>query len=242
MSDLFAALAAVKGLKAAMAAHLDGLNPAPPRAHFNRLDEWYYSVSKKAESIELAKEIVRSDVWEQFGTLSQELPFDSRLIEVKGGILAINLNAKNADTFLLSVLEHLVSTAKNVTDVYAVLLNELWQLNQRPLTTNIITVSDAAGRRNAQHPLIAIARPLSQAQSWYGITGNIRNACQHRDSTGILVARVGRDAAPSIDPNFFHPNTNEQQRSVTNFCPWLADQVYQFIENAGAALAAAPGL
>lgn len=140
------------------------------------------------------------------------------------------------------MLEHLVSCAKNVTDVYAVLLNDIWQLNLPPLSTNIVNVWGKAHGLHSSHPLIHVTGPLRLSQSWYRIAENIRNACQHRDSTSILVSRFGRDAAPLFDQSFFPPNTDERQRSVTLFCPWLADQVYQFMEDADAALAASPGL
>lgn len=242
MSDLAAALTSVRNQNAAMGTYFAALRPAPPPTHLTSLNNWYYSVTKKAESIELSKLVIVSRAWEQVGEMSQDLPADLALVDVRNGILVINLHAKNANTFLLSMVEHLVSCAKNITDVYAGLLNDIWQLNLPPISTNIVNIWGKVHVRHPTHPMVQVVGPLRLAQSWYCIVENIRNACQHRDSTSILVTRFGRDAAPSFDQGLFPSNTDERQRSVTQFCPWIADQVYQFMEDAGAALAISPHL
>jgi len=242
LGDLAAALSSVRSLNATVAAHLANREPPPPPTHQTSLSNWYYAVTKKAESLELSKLLITSRAWERSGEMSQELPDDLGLIDVRNGILVINLNAKNANTFLLSMVEHHVSSAKNITDLYAVLLNDIWQLNLPPLSTNIVSIWGRLHERRAAHPLMEVAGRLRSGQSWYRIVEKIRNACQHRDPTGILVSRFGRDAAPLFDQSFFPPDTDERQRSVTQFCPWLADQVYQFMEDAGVALAASPDL
>jgi hypothetical protein len=208
---------------------------------YESVNNWYHSVTKKVESIELSKELVGSDVWVRFGEMAQHLPPGYNLLEVRDGFLRVNLNAKNANTFLLSTVEHLVSSAKNVTDVYAVLLNELWQLNLRGNNRNLERVANEARQRNNAHPLLPVADALRPQDTWFTVANNVRNACQHRDSTGILISRVGRNAAPCIDRDLC-PSKNDLDRSLNNFCPWLADQAYQFIEAAGAALSANPQL
>jgi hypothetical protein len=135
----------------------------------------------------------------------------------------------------------LASSAKNVTDIYAVLLNELWQLALQNRQTTLIRVSDKASQRNNAHPLIQVVNGLKPPGTWFSVAQDIRNKCQHRDSTSTLISRVGRNAVPCINENLC-PGRSELDRSLENFCPWLADQAYQFMEDVGTALSANPGL
>ena len=241
MSDWESALRAVASLNQALMLHVEARIPPASQSLFESLNNWYHSVTKKVESIELSKELVGSGVWVRFGEMGQNLPAGLELLEVRAGFLHINLNAKDANTFLLSTFEHLVSSAKNVTDVYAVLLNELWQLNLRGNNRNLERVAREARLRNNVHPFLPVADALKPQGTWFSVANDVRNACQHRDSTGILITRVGRNVAPCIDKDLC-PAKSELDRSLNNFCPWLADQAYRFIEAAGAALSANPQL
>jgi hypothetical protein len=158
--------------------------------------------------------------------------------------MTIRLSADETMSLLFVLLEHLTSCTKNLSDVFAVLLNDFWQLGLSGARVSLRNVNGVARHRNQAHPMVALLDPIFSAQaSWLNVASNIRNKSQHRDATAVLVIPVGRNAteAPYIDSDLY-PGANTLSRRLDHFCPWLKDQAFQFIEDLSRVLSGSPVL
>ncbi len=174
--------------------------------------------------------------------LAPSLPQGLSLSRAENGVFLINLNTKDARTLLFILIEYLASNAKNITDVFASLLNEMWGLRLSVSGTNLGNAYQVIRKRNSSHPIITVVDPLiTNKGSWLEISKEIRNQSQHRDATQILKTDFGRPIAPYLSPDLL-PTVIRSERSLDVFCPKLVDRVYQFIEDISSALCASPSL
>ena len=246
MSDLLQAEQANAALRAALTAHYQAIAPALPNliAILGAIEDAYNSVRNKLGSIEHCERLIKEIDWARFWDLQNQTPVTGyRFMAIGEGLLSLNLKAEDAMSFLFVTFEHLASCAKNLSDVYAVLLNELWTLGLRGGAVNLQNVSGVVRRNNSQHALLALIDPMfGNDASWLNIAFNIRSKSQHRDATGILTIPVGRDSteAPYVESSLF-PRANMLSRRLDQFCPWLKDQAFQFVEDISSTLSQAPG-
>ena len=163
---------------------------------------------------------------------------------IGNGLLSLNLNAEDATSFLFVTFEHLASCTKNMSDVYAVMLNRLWGFGLSRGGMNLSGVTARARQKNRNHGVVALVDPIiGDDASWWSVASNIRNESQHVDATSILIIPYGRGTTdpPYLDSRLF-PRANMLSRRLDNFCPWLKDQAGQFVEDMSRVFAAAPVL
>lgn len=247
MSDLSQAQGANAALRAALKAHYQGIVPAPPNliAILGAIEDAYNSVRNKLGSIEHCERLIKEIDWARFLDLQNQTPtVGYHFMTIANGLLSLNLNAEDATSFLFVTFEHLASCAKNVSDVYAVLLNRLWGFGLNRGAINLSGVTARARQKNKNHGLVGLVDPIiGDDASWWSVASNIRNESQHVDATSILIIPYGRGATdpPYLDSRLF-PRANMLSRRLDNFCPWLKNQGFQFVEDMSQVLAAAPGL
>jgi hypothetical protein len=233
-------------LYAALRAHFQGAAPANLTSLLSPIEDAYNSVKNKINSLEHCERLIRNVKWVDFWALQSQTPPTQQydFTSVDSGLMTIRLNPDEAMSLLFVLLEHLTSCTKNLGDVFAVLLNDLWQLGLRGAGVNLGSVNNAARHRNQGHPIVTLLDPIFSAQaSWLNVASNIRNKSQHRDATTILVIPVGRNAteAPYVD-SALYPGANTLSRRLDHFCPWLKDQAFQFVEDLSRVLSGSPVL
>jgi hypothetical protein len=247
LSDLLQAEQANAALRAALTAHYRAVAPAPPNltAILGAIEDAYNSVRNKLGSIEHCERLIKEIDWARFLDLQSQTPaVGYHFMTIGNGLLSLNLNADDARSFLFVTFEHFASCTKNISDVYAVLLNELWGLGLSGAAINLRNVNGRARHRNAQHGVVALVDPIiGNDASWWWVASNVRNDSQHVDATSILTVPVGRGATdpPYLDSRLF-PRATMLSRRLDHFCPWLKDQAFQFVEDVSRVLAAAPVL
>ena len=119
-----------------------------------------------------------------------------------------------------------------------------WMKFWRKTGINLWSVTARARQKSRNHALVALVDPIiGDDASWLSVASNIRNESQHVDATTILIIPYGRGAAdpPYLDGRLF-PRANMLSRRLDNFCPWLKDQAFQFVEDVSRVLAGAPVL
>lgn len=245
MSDLLQARQANEALRAALTAHYQAIAPAPPNliAILGAIEDAYNSVKNKLGSIEHCERLIREIDWARFWDLQNQTPAEGyRFMAIGDGLLSLNLKAEDAMSFLFVTFEHLASCTKNLSDVYAVSLNVLWGFGLNRGAINLPSVTGRTRKRNAHHAVVALVDPIiGNDASWSSVASNIRNDSQHVDATSILTVPVGRGATdpPYLDSRLF-PRAIMLSRRLDNFCPWLKDQAFQFVEDMSCVFAAAP--
>lgn len=234
-------------LRAALTAHYQANRPAPPNLGtiLGAIEDGYNSVGNKLGSIEHCERLIREIDWARFLDLQSQTPASGyRFMTIDNGLLSLNLNAEDATSFLFVTFEHFASCAKNVSDVYAVLLNRLWGFGLNRGAINLPKINSHARLKNRTHGVVALLDPIiGNDASWWSVASNIRNEIQHVDATSILIIPYGRGTTdpPYLDGRLF-PRANMLSRRLDNFCPWLKDQAYQFVEDISRVFAAAPVL
>jgi hypothetical protein len=215
---------------------------APAQAS-TALENCCHSVRSKIDSLEFCLRLLSTIEWDQFWTgLTPSLPLGLSVSRVESGIFVIHLTTKDARTLLFILVEYVASSAKNITDVLASLLNDLWTLQLSVPQTNLGNAYRAIRKRNSAHPLVTVCAPLvTGGTSWLAISKEVRNQSQHRDATQMLKSDLGRPIAPYLSRDIL-PAIDEAERSLDVFCPKLVDRVYQFIEDVSSALCALPRL
>ena len=247
MSDLLQAEQANAALRAALTAHYQVIAPAPPNliAILGAIEDAYNSVRNKLGSIEHCERLIREIDWARFWDLQNQTPAPGyRLMTIGDGLLSLNLNSEDAMAFLFVTFEHLASCAKNLSDVYAVLLNGLWGFSFSYGSLNLRNLNGRARQQNVRHGVVALVSPIiGTDDSWWSVASNIRNNSQHVDATSILTIPVGRGATdpPYLDGRLY-PRANMLTRRLDNLCPWLKDQAFQFVEDLSSAIASNPTL
>ena len=245
MSDLLQAQQANAALRAALTAHFQAIAPVPPNsiAILGAIEDAYNSVINKLGSIEHCERLIKEIDWARFLDLQNKTPaVGYRFMTIGNGLLSLNLNAEDATSFLFVTFEHLASCTKNISDVYAVLLNGLWGFGLNRGAINLSSVTARARQKNKNHGVLALVDPIiGDDASWWSVASNIRNESQHVDATSILIIPYGRGAIdpPYLDSRLF-PRANMLLRRLDNFCPWLKDQAFQFVEDMSRVFAAAP--
>jgi hypothetical protein len=235
-------------LRVALRAHYQGVAPAPANllAVLDSIEDAYNSVKNKLGSIEHCERLIKGIEWAKFWDLQNQTPAQNQtpVVDFRDGLLSLNLNADDAMSFLFVNFEHFASCAKNLSDVYAILLNELWGFKLRYARLNLRNVNDIAREKNARHKVVALVDPIIKTNdSWLSVAANIRNNSQHVDATSILMLPVGRGTTypPYLDGRLF-PRATIRTRRLDNLCPWLKDQVFQFVEDLSSTIAANPTL
>lgn len=247
MSDLLHAQQANGGLRLALRTYYQGVTPTPTNltAILGSIEDAYNSVKNKLGSMEHCERLIREIDWARFWNLQNQTPAAGyRSMTIGDGLLSLNLNSEDAMSFLFVNFEHLVSCAKNLSDVYAVLLNGLWGFTFSYGSLNLRNVNGRARQQNAHHRVVTLVDPvIGTDDSWWSVASNIRNNSQHVDATSILTIPVGRGAtdAPYLDGRLY-PRANMLTRRLDNLCPWLKDQAFQFVEDLSGAIAANPTL
>ena len=247
MSDLLQAERANAALRAALTAFYRAIVPAPPNliAILGVIEDAYNSVRNKLGSIEHCERLINEIDWARFLDLQNQAPaVGYHIMTIGNGLLSLNLNADDARSFLFVQFEHLASCAKNISDVYAVLLNGLWGFGLSRGAINLSSVTAPARQKTKNHGVVALVDPIiGDDASWWSVASNIRNESQHVDATSILIIPYGRGAAdpPYLDSRLF-PRANMLSRRLDNFCPWLKNQAFQFVEDLSRVFAAAPVL
>ena len=247
LSDVAHAQQANAALRAALRAHFEGL--APPPANLGDLlssvESCYNSLKNKIDSVEHCERLLQGIDWPAFWKLQdQDPPQNYPFMTIADGLLSINLNSENGLSFLFVTFEHFARCIKNLSDVYSVLLNDLWMLGLSGAAINLRNVGTRVRQRNAQHGVIGLVDPiLGNDASWWWAASNIRNDSQHLDATSILTIPVGRGSTdpPYLDSRLF-PRANMFARRVDQFCPWIKDQAFQFVESISQILANSPNL
>jgi hypothetical protein len=247
LSDLLQAQQANAALRAALTAHYQAITPAPPNliAILGAIEDAYNSVRNKLGSIEHCERLIKEIDWARFLDLQNETPaVGYHFMTIGNGLLSLNLNADDARSFLFVTFEHFASCTKNISDVYAVLLNGLWGFGLNRGAINLSSVTARARQKNKNHGVVALVDPIiGDDASWWWVASNIRNESQHVDATSTLIIPYGRGATdpPYLDSRLF-PRANMLSRRLDNFCPWLKDQAFQFVEDMSRVFAAAPVL
>jgi len=247
LSDLLQSQRANAALRAALTAHYQATAPAPPNliAILGAIEDAYNSVRNKLGSIEHCERLIKEIDWDRFLDLQNQTPAAGyHIMTIGNGLLSLNLNAEDATSFLFVTFEHLASCTKNMSDVYAVLLNRLWGFGLNRGAINQSSVTARARQKNKNQGVVALVDPIiGDDASWWSVASNIRNESQHVDATSILVIPSGRGATgpPYLDSRLF-PRANMLSRRLDNFCPWLKDQAFQFVEDMSRIFAAAPVL
>jgi hypothetical protein len=228
-------------MHAALFAHLQACS-APAQASTS-IENFSHSMRSKIDSLEFCLRLLSAIEWDKFWTgLTPSLPQGLAVSRMEDGIFLIHLNARDARAFVVILVEHLASNAKNVTDVLAGLLNDLWSLRLSAPQTNLENVYKVILQRNSSHPLAALFAPLVTGRtSWLAVSREVRNQSQHRDATQILKSDFGRACAPYLSRDLL-PTIDESERSLEVFCPRPVNRVYQFMEEASSALCALPSL
>jgi hypothetical protein len=174
----------------------------------------------------------------------QTPPPNYQFMTISNGLLSVNLNAGDGLSFLFVTFEHFASCIKNVGDVYSALVNDLWTLGLDGSAINLRNVGARLRQRNPQHGMVALVDSiLGDDASWWWVASNIRNDSQHLDATSILTIPVGRGSTdpPYLDSRLF-PRANMFARRIDQFCPWLKDQAFRFVETISQVLSASPVL
>ena len=247
LSDLLLAQQANAALRLALRTYYQGVTPSPTNltAILGSIEDAYNSVKNKLGSMEHCERLIREIDWAKFWDLENQTPAASyQFMRIGDGLLSLNLNSEDAMSFLFVTFEHLASCAKNLSDVYAVLLNGLWGFNFSYGSLNLRNVNGRARRQNAQHYVVTLDDPnIGTDVSWWSVASNKRNNSQHVDATSILIIPVGRGATdpPYLDGRLY-PRANMLTRRLDNLCPWLKDQAFQFVEDMSRVFAAAPVL
>jgi hypothetical protein len=84
-------------------------------------------VRNKIDSVEHCERLLKGIDWAAFWTLQDQAPPENYpFMTIANGLLSINLNSENGLSFLFVTFEHFASCIENLSDVYSVLLNELW--------------------------------------------------------------------------------------------------------------------
>lgn len=247
MSDLLRAERANTALRAALTAHYQAIAPAPQNlmAILGAIEDAYNSVRNKLGSIEHCERLIKEIDWARFLDLQNQTPtIGYRFMTIGNGLLSLNLNADDARSFVFVTFEHFASCAKNMSDVYAVLINGLWGFGLNRGAISLSSVTARARQKNKNHGVVALVDPIiGDDASWWWVASNIRNESQHVDATSILIIPYGRGTTdpPYLDSRFF-PRANMLSRRLDNFCPWLKDQAFQFVEDMSRVFGAAPVL
>jgi hypothetical protein len=247
LSDLLQAQRANAALRAALTAHYQAIAPVPPNliAILGAIEDAYNSVKNKLGSMEHCERLIREIDWVRFWNLQNQTPAAGyRFMTIGDGLLSLNLNSEDAMSLLFVTFEHLASCAKNLSDVYAVLLNGLWGFSFSYGSVKLRNVNGRARTQNAHHRVVTLVDPIiGTDDSWWSVASNIRNNSQHVDATSILTLPVGRGATdpPYLDGRLY-PRANMLTRRLDNLCPWLKDQAFQFVEDLSGAIAANPTL
>jgi len=245
LSDLLQAQRANAALRAALTAHYQAIAPAAPNliAILGAIEDAYNSVRNKLGSIEHCERLIKEIEWARFLDLQNQTPaVGYHFMTIGNGLLSLNLNADDARAFLFVTFEHFASCTKNISDVYAVLLNGLWGFGLNRGAINLSSVTARARQKNKNHGVVALVDPIiGDDASWWSVASNVRNESQHVDATSILIIPYGRGTTdpPFLDSRLF-PRANMLSRRLDNFCPWLKDQAFQFVEDMSHVFAAAP--
>ena len=247
MSNLRHAQRANADLRVSLRAHYDAITPPPANLTAIRslIEDSYNSLKAKIDSLEHCERLIGGIDWAKFWALQNQVPpAGYSLTDIGNGLMSISLNAKDSESFLFVIFEHLTSCAKNISDVFAVLLNEMWTLGLAGSQIGLSNIVRQARRNNASHPLIVLIDPIFGDQnSWLNVASNVRNKSQHRDPTSILTIHLGRTStdAPSLDSSLF-PGGDTLSRRLDHYCPRLKDRAFQFIEDMNSVLSAHPTL
>jgi hypothetical protein len=247
LSDLVRAQQANVALRTALRAHFQAVAPVPANltAILSSVEDGYNSLKNKIDSLEHCERLIRAIEWAGFWDLQNQTPApDYQFMTIANGLLSINFKAEDALSLLFVTFEHFASCAKNLSDVYAAMLNQLWGLGLSGAAINLRNVIGRVRRRNARHGTVALVDPIvGNDASWWWVASNIRNDSQHQDATSILTTPLGRGATdpPYLDSRLF-PRANMLARRLDQFCPWLKDQAFQFVEDMSQALSSAPQL
>jgi hypothetical protein len=247
VSDLLHAQQANAALRVALTGHYQGVAPSPANlaAILGSIEDGYNSVKNKLGSIEHCERLIREIDWARFWDLQNQTPAEGyRFMTIGDGLLSLNLKAEDAMSFLFVTFEHLASCTKNLSDVYAVLLNVLWGFGLNRGAISLPSVTGRTRRRNTHHAVVTLVDPIiGNDASWLSVASNVRNDSQHVDATSILTVPVGRGATdpPYLDSRLF-PRANMLSRRLDNFCPWLKDQAFQFVEDMIRVVSMAPHL
>jgi hypothetical protein len=246
LSDLLQAQQANAALRAALTTFYNGVAPAPANqiAILGLIEDTYNSVKNKLGSMEHCEQLIREIDWARFWDLQNQTPAAGyHFMTIADGLLSLNLKAEDANSFLFVTFEHLASCAKNISDVYAILLNGLWGFGLSRGAINLRSVNALARRKNSGHAVVTLVEPIiGDDASWWWVASNIRNESQHVDATTILTIPVGRATDPPYLDGRLFPRANMLTRRLDNLCPWLKNQAFQFVEDTSAAIAATPVL
>lgn len=234
MSDRTLAQKANLALYSGLKQHFQPLAPPNLTAILSSIEDAYNSLTSKIESLDYCERVIRSIDWAKFwGLQTQVAPNAYELTNIADGLFSLSLNGEEALALMFVVFEHFASCAKNLSDVLAVLLNELWGLGLRGARINLGSVNAGARQVNRLHPLVTLIDAVYGDQSsWLNVATNIRNKTQHRDSTTILTVPVGRKSTepPYVDSSLF-PSGTTLERRLDFFCPWVKNQAFRFIED-----------
>lgn len=173
-------------------------------------------------------------------TVAPQNPSALRFL-LDGGFARLDIVGAAPEAQLLIAFEHAVSTVVNMTDVLAVLLNEIWRTALRPNQTNIYSVQKTRAGQLSNRPIASGLRP----GDWLDEARSIRARCQHRDPTRILeqVTRLGAPLAgdpPRVRADAFAAQKADDDRRIDYFLGSTASYVRGFSCDSGDAMVATP--